>query len=192
MPKYAEALLGAAEKAGRTDEVLEEFDLLVTAVLGCFPKLVAILASALISREERAGILDRVFGPAASPLLLNFLNVVSRHGRLDCLEAIHRRARLLHDRQRGRLHVKLTTAVPLDDATAGRIAGNLRKVLGGELVLEQVTDPALIGGAVVRVGDTVYDGSIANQLQIVRQQMIDRSIYEIQSRRDRFRHPAGN
>ena len=52
--------------------------------------------------------------------------------------------------------------------------------------------PALIGGAVLRVGDVVYDGSIANQLQIIRQEMIDRSVDEIQSRRDRFRNPAGN
>ena len=75
---------------------------------------------------------------------------------------------------------------------AAQIAESLRGKLGGEPVFEQETDPSLIGGAVLRVGDTVYDGSIANQLQNLRQQMIDRSAHEIQSRRDRFRNPAGN
>ena len=52
--------------------------------------------------------------------------------------------------------------------------------------------PSLIGGVVLRVGDTVYDGSVARQLEQVREQMIDRSVHEIQSRRNRFGHSAGN
>jgi F-type H+-transporting ATPase subunit delta len=189
---YAEALLGAAENAGCTAELLEEFDLLVSDLLGRYPKLEAILGSVLVSHEEKAGILDRVVGPRASPLLVNFLKVVSRHGRLDYLRAIRRQARLLYDQMRGRVRVQLTTATPLSDALASRIAESLRTVVGGEPVLRRVTDPKLIGGAVVRIGDTVYDSSIANQLRTIRQQMIDRSAHEIQSRRDRFRDPAGN
>lgn len=189
---YAEAFLGAAENAGRTEELLGEFDLLVTEVLRSFPKLESILASALISHEEKAGILDRVLGPRFSPLLISFLKVVSRHGRLDCLRVIHRQARALYDQLRGRVHVRLTTATPLSDAMAGRIAKNLQAILGGEPILRQVTDPELIGGAVLRIGDTVYDSSIANQLHRIRQEMIDRSAHEIQTRRDRFRDPAGN
>jgi F-type H+-transporting ATPase subunit delta len=189
---YAQALLGAAENAGRTAELLQEFELLVTDVLERFPKLEAILVSALIPHEEKAGILERVLGEPFSPLLVSFLKVVSRHGRLDCLRAIHRQIRLLYDRLRGRVHVQLTTATPLSAAAADRIAENLRALLGGEPVLRCATDPELIGGAVLRVGDTVYDASIANQLHLIRQQMIDRSAHEIQSRRDRFRDPAGN
>ncbi len=189
---YGEALLGAAESAGRTAELLQEFESLVTDVFQRFPKLEQILASVLISHDEKAGILDRVFGGRFSPLFLSFLKVVSRHGRLDCLRAIHRQSCLLYDRLRGRVHVQLTTATPVSDAMAGRIAAGLRPVVGGEPILRRLTDPELIGGAVLRLGDTVYDSSIANQLQVIRQQMIDRSAHEIQSRRDRFRDPAGN
>jgi F-type H+-transporting ATPase subunit delta len=189
---YGQALLGAAENAGRTEEALEEFELLVTDVFEQFPQLEAILASSLIRHDQKAGILDRVFGGRFSPLLVSFLKVVSRHGRLDCLRAIHHQTRLLYDQLRGRVHVQLTTATAVSDATASRIAANLAAVLNSEPILRRVTDPELIGGAVLRLGDTVYDGSIANQLHIIRQQMIDRSAHEIQSRRDRFRDPAGN
>ena len=183
---YADALLGVAEKAGQTEAVLEEFDTLVGQVYERFPKLEAILGSALVAHEEKLEILDRVLGGKVSSEFLDFLKVVSRHGRLDILRAILRQARLRYERLRGRVRVCLTTATPLEQAQIQQLTENLRAMLGGEPLVEQVVDPTLIGGAVLRVGDVVYDGSIANQLQILRQEMIDRSVHEIQSRRDRF------
>lgn len=180
---YAKVLFGG---------VLDEFDALVSEVLQRYPKLEEILGSALISHEEKCDMIDRLFGSQLSPLLIRFLKVVSQHGRLDCLRVIHRRAHSLYDEMRGRVEVQLTTAAPLDDAAAKRVTENLRTLIGGEPIVRYSIDPNLIGGAVVRVGDTVYDGSIANQLQNTRQQMIDRSVHEIQSRRNRFRYSAGD
>jgi len=189
---YAKALLGAAEKAGFTQTVLDEFDSLIADVLDRFPTLEAVLASGLISNDDKVEILERVFGGRASPTFVHFLKVVARHGRLDCLRAIHRRAEVLFDELQGRVQVQVTTAAPVGDALAARISAALAAHLGAEPVVEQTVDPDLIAGVVVRVGDTVYDGSVANQLKNIRQQMIDRSVHEIQSRRDRFRYPAGN
>ena len=89
---YAEAFLGAAESSGRAAELLEEFDSFVSDVLGGVPHLESVLVSALVSPEEKIGILERAIGGAASREFLNFLRVVSRHGRLDVLRAIHRQA----------------------------------------------------------------------------------------------------
>ena len=103
------------------------------------------------------------------------MKVVARHGRLDCLRAIHRQTHARYDKLRNRIPVRLTTATPLEPAAAARIAKSLRAMLGGEPVLEQQIDPSLIGGAVLRVGDTIYDGSVAHQLQNLRQEIIERS-----------------
>ena len=92
----------------------------------------------------------------------------------------------------GNVRVRVTTATAVDPRQIEQIAAALGAALGQRPILETVVDPALIGGAVLRIGDTVYDGSVANQLQSIRQQMIDRSVHEIQSRRDRFRYPAGS
>jgi F-type H+-transporting ATPase subunit delta len=189
---YAKALLDSAEKQGQSEAVLEEFGALIDEVLNAHPALDSILTSALISHDEKSGILDRILKPQVSPLMLNFLKVVSNHGRLDCLRAIHHQARDLFDTMRGRVRVRLTTAEPIDDALVGQLMERLRTVAGGEPVLERVVDPSLIGGAVLRVGDTVHDGSIANQLENLRQHISDRSAHEIQSRRDRFRNTTGN
>ncbi|MHB8898154.1 MAG: ATP synthase F1 subunit delta [Thermoguttaceae bacterium] len=189
---YADALFGAAESAGAAEAILEEFDSLIRDVLDGQPKFEAILGSVFLGHEEKAAILDRVLGSSASTLMLNFLKVVSRHGRLDCLRAIRRQLHAAFDKARGRVLVELTTAAAVTDGEAAAITRTLGGVIAGEPVLRRRVDPALIGGAVVRVGDTVYDGSIAGQLETLRQKMIDRSAHEIQSRRNRFRNPAGN
>ena len=189
---YARALLQAAEKAAQADEVIDSFDQLMEEAIRPFPKLAEILASALISHDQKAAMLDRLFADRLPPLLLNFLKVLSRHGRLDLLATVHRQAHVWHDRLRGRIHVRLVTARPIDKPLADQLSEQLRSRLGGEPVLDCITDPNIIGGAVLRIGDTVHDGSIANQLKLIRQQVHDRIAHEIQSRRDRFRHPAGN
>jgi F-type H+-transporting ATPase subunit delta len=189
---YAEAFLAAAEDAHATVALLDAFDSLVADVLDPFPEFEKLLASSLVSHEDKVGIIDRSLGPQMPAVFLNFLKVVSRHDRLDCLRAIHREAHALDDELRGRVPCRLTTPTPVGDTLAEQIRENLRELIGGEPILERRTDPELIGGAVLRIGDTVYDGSIATQLENMRQQMIDRSVHEIQSRRDRFRNSAGN
>jgi len=187
---YADALLSAADRAGAPDAVIDAFDATVSDVLDVFPAFDQLLASALISHEDKIAVLDRVFGPRVPEVFLNFLKVVSRHDRMDCLRAIHAETHALVDRLRGRVPVELVTPVPIDDAAATRLRDQIAKLIGGQPVLSRRVDPELIGGAVLRVGDTIYDGSVATQLKNLCQQMVNRSADEIQSRRDRFRHPA--
>jgi len=189
---YAKGLLAATERAGQTAAVIDEFDAVMTEVIGRFPKLEAVLDSILVLPEEKVALIDKTLGGRVSPMLVNFLKVVARHGRLDCLRAIHCQAHAAYDRLRRRIPVRLTTAEPISADMAARIVENLRGKLEGEPIIEQLVDPSLIGGAVLRVGDMIYDGSIANQLQNLRRKVSDRSAHEIQSRRDRFRNPAGN
>jgi len=189
---YAEALLGVTENAGRTAAVLDQFDSLVADVLDGYPQLERVLASGMVSPEEKSQILDRVLRAQALPLFLRFLKVVSRHGRLGFVRAIHRQAHVLYRQKLGQVAVEVTTAAPLDEAAVERLRAAVRRLIDAEPVLERRVRPELIGGMVVRVGDTIYDASVARQLETMRQQMIDRSAHEIQSRRDRFRYPAGN
>ena len=189
---YARALLGAAQEAGVVDAVAEEMASLLTDVLDPSPQFEELLASRLLDHEDKVGILDRTLGPRASPTVLNFLKVLSQHDRLDCLRTICRVTQTLYDEMRGRTAVQVSTATPLDESQVSQLTAALRAMLGGDPRLELLTEPDLIGGVVLRVGDTVYDGSVATQLQRTRRQMISRSIHEIQSGRDRFSSPEGD
>lgn len=189
---YARALLGAAEKSGQAADMLAELDSFVHDVLDRKPEFETILGSAMISAEQKEEIIDRTIGSVGSPLLVNVFKVLARHGRLGSIRAIARVAQDIYNELQGKVRVEVVTAAPLDHETSSQVADRLRGMLGREPVLASRTDPALIGGIILRVGDTVYDGSIATQLHRLTGQIVSRSIHEIQSRRDRFSYPAGN
>jgi F-type H+-transporting ATPase subunit delta len=189
---YAKAYLGATEAAGSTDAALAELESLVSDVLDKLPRLDAIFSSRLVSADQKIELIDKAVGTKATPLLRNFLNVLARHGRLDILRSVRSEAKKIVDKLRGRFRVHVTTAAELDGQLQQQLSETLRGMLGGEPVLVVNTRPELIGGIVLRVGDTVYDGSVATRLARIRDQMIDRSVHEIQSGRDRFGSAEGN
>ena len=100
--------------------------------------------------------------------------------------------REMDDQQRGRIAVEVTSAIALNEQMTTRIREQLHQALSKEPVLVARVDPKLIGGLIVRVGDTVYDGSVATRLGQLQEQIRKRSIHEIQSRRDHLGDPAGN
>jgi F-type H+-transporting ATPase subunit delta len=189
---YAQALLDATATSGKIEETLAELDSLVTEVLDKLPHLKSLFSSALVPDDKKAELVDRLLKGRASPILLNFLKVLGRHGRLGVLRSIHLVAQGLLDEQRKVVRVEVATASPLSDELTSRLTESVRQMFGRTPVLEVQVRPELIGGIMMRVGDTVYDGSIATRLEQFRQQMIDRSVHEIQSRRDSFSSPAGN
>ena len=187
---YAQALVAAAEQAGVTDEVLAEFDSLIDDVLDRLPKLDAVLNSRFVDEDAKEAMLQKAFGTRASPVFLSFLKVVARHGRLDMLRLIHLAFHEEYNRVRNRVRVMVSTAQPLDAAAEQSILQALQARTSAQPILEKQVHPELIGGIVLRVGDRVFDGSIATQLEKLREKMMTRSVHEIQSRRDRFSSPV--
>ena len=183
---YAKALIGAAEKAGKTEQVLEELDSVVNDVLANVPKLAAALESPRVPHEQKLKLLDRAFADKMSKELLNFLKVASKHGRLDCLRAVNRAAKDVFNEMRGRVEVQVRTAEPAGPELLAKIAEQLRRALKREVDLHAGVDPSLIGGLLVRVGDTVYDGSVANRLKRLRTETLDKTSQQIRHALDRF------
>lgn len=189
---YAVAVLGACETKGvSTDDFLEEFDSFVEEACDAFPKFEEILASPAVPLDEKTRIVDAACR-GATPVFTNFLKTLVKRGRTELLRDVRRRCRRIVAEREGRVAVKITTAAPLSEAAKASLAAKLRELVGGEPEFTVVVDPGVIGGVVARVGDTVYDASIATQLNNARQEMIDRSAHEIQSRRDSFRYSEGN
>ncbi len=189
---YAKAFLGAAEKTGRAGELLEEYEALMREVVIPFQAIKRFIAPGTVTHEERVRVLDKALGPHVSTDLMRFLKVVSRHERMDLLEPICAAARRKFNESRGVVRVEVETASALGDGLADHISNRMRTILGSEPEIVVRHRPDLIGGVVVKVGDTVFDGSVLYQLEQARAAMLDRSTHEIQSGRDRFSTAGGN
>jgi F-type H+-transporting ATPase subunit delta len=189
---YAQAFLAAAEQSGASELVLAEFDSLIRDVLDALPRLDTVLSSPLVDQEAKVRMLEKALAGKANSIFMNFLKVVAARGRLDLLRLIHVASHLELDRLRGRVRVLVSTPTPLQGDAEDRIAAEVRRFTGQEPVLQKQLHEGLIGGIVLRIGDRVFDGSIATRLMRIREQMIERSVHEIQSRRDRFGFAEGN
>jgi F-type H+-transporting ATPase subunit delta len=185
---YAEALFRAAEKTNQTGDVLAELDALVHEVFQKDPGLALFLASAAVSLDRKAAVIDKAFKGRATEVFTHFLQVLNHHGRLDSLPAIAQAYRHLWDHNTGHLVIHIRSAVSLTDAERERIRADIRAVGQREPVLDESVDPTLLGGLIIRVQDWVYDASIRTRLLNIRNQLIERSSHGIQSGRDRFSH----
>jgi F-type H+-transporting ATPase subunit delta len=183
---YAEALFKAAAGQNQTGEILEELNALVNDVFRRDPRLEAFLGSPAVGRDHKAKAIEDAFASRSSDVLVRFLQVLNEHDRLGVLRAVAVTYRDLYDARTGRVRVQVRSAVPLPEDQQERLRQELRAVYKLEPVLETRVDPDLLAGVVVKVGDWLYDGSVRSRLETIRNQLIERSSHEIQSRRDRF------
>ncbi len=176
-------------RGDQSREVLDELEALVNEVVRPNPDTEAFFRSAAIGRDRKAEFLRAALGGRISDLVLNFLLVLNEHYRLDLLMVIVAAYRDLLEQHTGQMRVQVRTAVPLDHDHQERLRGELQQAFGREPILEQRVEPDLLGGLVVQVGDWLYDASVRTRIESIRNQLIERSSYEIQSGRDRFSHP---
>jgi F-type H+-transporting ATPase subunit delta len=188
--RYADALVNAAESEGLVEPALEEIAEIRNQVLVPHPRFATLLTSAQVSTAEKDRILVTVFDHRVSSLVLRFLRVLNRHGRLDLLGIVLVEARALWDRRNRRVPVQVRSAVPLDENQLQSVRDQLARLTGATPILQVATDPSLIGGLVIQVGDHLYDASVKHRLAQLRQRLIEGKTHEIQSRRDQFSYPA--
>jgi len=178
---YAQAVVEAADAAGCRREVLAELGSLARDVLPKVPQAAAVFASPKVPAEEKAAVIDKVAKGRLRPTSVNALHVLARHGRLGMLGAVVVAAERLADERDGRKQATFTTAVPLDDAERARVVAEIERAVKSPLTPTFAVDPALIGGLVVRIGDTIYDQSVATSLTRLGGRLHQRNIQAIQN-----------
>jgi F-type H+-transporting ATPase subunit delta len=140
-----------------------------------------VFASPKVPAEEKSRIIDRLTTGRMQPTTANVLHVLARHGRLGLLGSVVAAAERLAEERDGRRQATFTSAVPLDAAEQARVVAEAEKALAARLVPRFVVDPAIIGGLVVRVGDTIYDQSVATGLARLGGRLRERNINAIQN-----------
>jgi len=161
--RYCKALFELALEQDQLETV--ENDLLrILEIIGQNEDFTAFLASPIVRESQKTQLLTDVFKNQVSPLTNQFLMLLSQKKRSSLLPLIvqHFRAMLLA--WRDIVEVELTSVADLNDEQLKRIQIHLQEVTGKSVILKKSYDPALIGGFIVKMGDTVIDNSIRNQL----------------------------
>ena len=189
---YSHAYLESAAGAGGVDSALEELGSFVTDVLGSNAEFDHMLRTQELNVEAKLQLLEKVVVPRSSPLFGNFIRVVAHHDRLELLPLIYDLAVRENEQRQNLRRVQITSASELSSETLESIRQKMATALSTQPILETRVDPSLLGGMLIRVGDTVYDGSLKTQVKQLRVVLRERCLNEIQRGRDRFSHQDGN
>ena len=169
--RYASALFGAASKAGLVDQV--ESDLgLASYALESSPDLLETIRSPLVPVATKKDILRDVFGGKVQEITLSYLNLLVEKHREDAILPTEKLYVLLANEARGVITVRVESAVALTGDEESRIIAQLSRTTGKTVQLDSEVVPDHMGGALVRIGDTVIDGTIRGQLEALREALL--------------------
>jgi len=129
------------------------------------PRVEALLGNPRVTPDELAKLVSEIAGPQLDEQGRNFVRTLADNRRLALLPEISTLFEDLKGEAEGVIDVTVTSAAPLEDSQRGKLTAALEKRLGRSVRLQCATDPALIGGAVLRAGDLVIDGSLRGRLE---------------------------
>ena len=170
---YAQALFELAEHAGTLSTINDQVESLAELLAGS-GELRELITSRALGRDDRAGVIDRVFKGKVDDTLFKFLHVLNHKDRLASLPGVTASFAALMAEKNGIIEVDAYVAKAMDAAQVGQVASSIGAALGGkQVVLHQYVDESLIGGLKLRVGDQMIDGSVATKLTKMKRDLID-------------------
>jgi F-type H+-transporting ATPase subunit delta len=166
--QYATALAEIALEQGATDPVLHQLADF-SAAYAESAELRTFLSNPSVSREAKHGVIEQLVARlGASKIIRNFLFVAVDNARTQQLPHIIATFQEVIRQRQGIAEAQVESAMELNAAQRAQLLQTLERVTGKKIQAKYSLDPALLGGAVVRIGDTIYDGSLKNQLNHMR------------------------
>ena len=172
--KYARSLAEVAFEQNIEDKVADDLRFFADILSGQ-PDVQNTFDSPAISRDEKAKLLDALLAEyPATPVASNFMRVLLEHNRMRWFGNILHLFSEIVNKRKGIVSAKIVAATPLDRNGIGRIEERLGKITGKTVVAAAVeTDENLLGGIVVSVGNTIYDGSVRTQLEEMKHRLVE-------------------
>ena len=166
---YARSLFAAAQDADKLDTVREQLGEVADAISEDHDLQVFFFSPSLTSADKKEGLEKAITG--AEELVQNFLELLIENHRMAAIFKIRRELDALWDKENERLPVTITSAVELDDKTVKEIGDQIAEQTGRKVELSADVDPDVLGGLVVRVGNTVLDASVRRRLENLRREV---------------------
>ena len=166
---YARSLFEVAKEQQKLDVVREQLGQFADA-LQDNRELQVFFFSPYFSTQEKEDGLDRAVTDA-DPVVRNFLKLLIENHRMPVVFRVRRAYDELWEEENQLLPVEVTSAVPLDEHTVRQIGDRISEQTGRRVDLSSRVEPDILGGIVVRVGNSVLDASVRNRLENLRRQV---------------------
>lgn len=166
--RYAEALLQVAKESKQLDVVLADCSFLQKTISESHD-FQLFLKSPVIKKEKKQEILKSLFTGKVSEGMLHFLLLVCEKGREPFLSSILEEFKKLYNEQKGIVEVYLRSAAPFTKEQERKLIENFRSYTKKDVVLHSTIDTSILGGFIARYGDTLFDGSVRHQLELLRE-----------------------
>ena len=170
--RYAKALLALAEERELLDRTEKEF-LETRLLIERHPEITRLLRNTTLSREEKEDFIGKVLPEGFSSLVTNFLKVLIRKGRFEELSLVQEKFHQFYEIKKGREHVRVETAVRLDETLQEKLRRALEKKLKRTVTLEMEVRPEILGGLVLDFDGIRMDGSFRTTLQELKQKLMN-------------------
>ena|SRR6476619_5513474 len=169
--RYAFALADVVAASGEAREVQQELKTW-EQMLQTNDNLRTAFANPTIPLDQKRAVLNRLIELSRPrTTTTNFLKVLLQNQRLTELGEINKKFEQVLDERAGLVAATVTTARPIPGDVNARLEQTLTSLTGKKVRIDFETDPELLGGVVTRIGSTVYDGSVRNQLQLMKERM---------------------
>ena len=173
--RYAKSIFDLAKEKSMLDDVHADMAF-IHEICVQSPDFVRVLESPIISSDKKNGVLNAVVGKHMNAEITKLLmKQIVRKGRERYLDNMAKAFVELYDKEKHISHATLTSAAPLTDEQIAAIKKELAEQTGDSIDLDVRVDESLIGGFVLKLGDNLYDGSVASSLRKLRQEFGDRS-----------------
>lgn len=161
--RYAKAILEEANSKNSDEQVNQDMGLIATTI-NSNEELSAFIANPTIAVEVKERALGEVFA-TVSAVTKSLFKLLLVNKRFEILSAIALAYSQLYDAQNGVETAKVTTAIPMDADLEARIMDKIATFSDKKITIENIVDPSIIGGFILRIGDQQYNASVANRLQ---------------------------
>jgi F-type H+-transporting ATPase subunit delta len=169
--QYANALADIALQQGAADPVLKQLSEIAAAYQES-SELRNFFSTPAVSREAKHGVAEKLVARiGASKILRNFLFVVIDHRRTQAIPEIAQAFQEVVQQRQGLAQAEVLSATPLNEPQKAKLLQALERLTGKKIQPTYALQSDLLGGAVVRIGDTIYDGSVKNRLNRMRQHL---------------------
>lgn len=168
---YAEALFELSQKHDGPELFGESLEM-VARLLEEEPQVRIFLETPAVEASKKKTVLRSVFQERVPRPFLNFLLLTVDKRRQHLFREMARQYMGLLDEHLNRAHVEVTVARPLDDEGQALVTRELSRVLGKSVIAQVRVKPEILGGLLVRYGDTIFDGSVRRQMERLRRKLM--------------------